>query len=161
MAHADENWLIENSMLHQARRQARRYAGSGRLWQNPYGESRPRAAAALASVWFTAYPAAVITAASESVIEALGHEALWQALAAIGIQGIHMGPTKRSGGLSGHEYTPTIDGNFDRISFAIDPAFGTLDQFLAMSRTVAAHHAVLIDDIIPGHTGKGADFRLA
>ena len=30
-----------------------------------------------------------------------------------------------------------------------------------MSRMAAAHNAVMIDDIIPSHTGKGADFRLA
>ena len=30
-----------------------------------------------------------------------------------------------------------------------------------MSRMAAAHNAVVIDDVIPAHTGKGADFRLA
>ena len=68
---------------------------------------------------------------------------------------------KRSGGVRGRDYTPTIDGNFDRISFGIDPAFGTEDDFVAMSRAAAAHNAVVIDDIIPAHTGKGADYRLA
>ena len=68
---------------------------------------------------------------------------------------------KLAGGIRGRELTPTIDGNFDRISFAIDPAFGTEEEFVAMSRAAAAHNAVVIDDIIPAHTGKGADFRLA
>ena len=68
---------------------------------------------------------------------------------------------KRSGGLRGRDYTPTIDGNFDRISFDIDPGFGKEEEFVSMSRTAAAHNAVVIDDIIPAHTGKGADFRLA
>ena len=47
------------------------------------------------------------------------------------------------------------------MSFEIDPGFGTEDDFVAMSRTAAAHNAVVIDDIVPAHTGKGADFRLA
>ncbi len=32
---------------------------------------------------------------------------------------------------------------------------------MSLSRIAAAHNAVIIDDIIPSHTGKGADFRLA
>src|SRR5918911_2994503 len=59
------------------------------------------------------------------------------------------------------EVTQTIDGSFDRISLSIDPAFGTEEEFVAMSRAAAAHNAVVIDDIVPAHTGKGADFRLA
>ena len=30
-----------------------------------------------------------------------------------------------------------------------------------MSEAAAAHGGTIIDDIVPGHTGKGADFRLA
>ncbi|MFT8046908.1 hypothetical protein ACMYMB_23205, partial [Salmonella enterica subsp. enterica serovar Enteritidis] len=29
------------------------------------------------------------------------------------------------------------------------------------SRVAASHNAIVIDDIVPAHTGKGADFRLA
>ena len=157
----DIDWLVEHSMLHGASEIARRYAGKGLLWRRPYGETQPRAAASLASVWFTAYPAAVVTRAGESVLHTLGDPQLWEALAAIGVAGVHMGPMKRAGGLNGREFTPTIDGNFDRVSFDIDPAFGTQGEFVAMSRAATAHDAVVIDDIIPSHTGKGADFRLA
>ncbi len=38
-----------------------------------------------------------------------------------GVTGVHTGPMKRAGGIRGREYTPTIDGNFDRISTEIDP----------------------------------------
>jgi trehalose synthase len=131
------------------------------MWQQPFAEARPRAASALASVWFTAYPAAIVTREGESVLKTLGDPRLWEALSAIGVLGAHTGPMKRSGGVRSRDYTPTIDGNFDRISFEIDPAFGTEDDFVAMSRTAAAHNAVIIDDIIPAHTGKGADYRLA
>ena len=154
-------WLVERSMLHHAKKLALRYGGQGRMWQQPFAEARPRAASALASVWFTAYPAAIITRPGESVLRTLADPGLWAALSAIGIQGVHTGPMKRSGGIRGNDYTPTIDGNFDRISFDIDPTCGTEEDFIAMSRTAAAHNAVVIDDIVPAHTGKGADFRLA
>lgn len=157
----DVSWLLEQSMLHHARKQASGYSGRARLWQLPYGEARPRDATALASVWLTAYPAAIITRTGQSVLQTLGDPQLWEALFAIGIQGVHTGPMKLSGALQGREQTPTIDGNFDRIGLSIDPAFGTEQQFVAMCRAAADHGAVVIDDIIPAHTGKGADFRLA
>lgn len=154
-------WYLERAMLRQAQEQAVRYSGKGQLWQRPYAEARPRDAAALASVWFTAYPASILTPAGKSVLETLGDEKLWQAFAEIGIQAVHTGPMKLSGGVQGRAYTPTIDGNFDRIGLEIEPEFGTTAQFQAMSRTAARYGAIIIDDIIPGHTGKGPDFRLA
>jgi len=155
------DWLIEQSMLNAARQRAKLYSGQGRLWQRPFAQARPRDASAIASVWFTAYPASIITRQGGTVLEALGDEALWHALSEIGVQGIHNGPLKTSGGLQGRQRTPSIDGNFDRISFGIDPDLGTDAQLLNLSRIAAAHNAVLIDDVIPSHTGKGADFRLA
>ncbi|RMR29225.1 Glycosidase [Pseudomonas syringae pv. coriandricola] len=155
------DWLVEQSMLNAARQRAKTYSGQGRLWQRPFALARPRDASAIASVWFTAYPASIVTREGGSVLEALGDETLWHALSEIGIQGIHNGPLKLSGGLKGRERTPSIDGNFDRISFGIDPDLGTDAQLLSLSRIAAAHNAVIIDDIIPSHTGKGADFRLA
>ncbi len=95
------------------------------------------------------------------MLGALGDDRLWQVLAEIGIRGMHTGPMKQSGGLTGRTFTPTIDGNFDRIGLAIDPAFGSAQEYVALSAAAARHGAIIIDDIIPGHTGKGADFRLA
>ncbi|MDB5615000.1 MAG: hypothetical protein JWQ22_2653, partial [Devosia sp.] len=155
------DWLLDQSMLNNARKLSRRYAGQGRFWRNPYAEARPRAASALASVWFTAYPAAIVTREGESVLATLGDPELWRSLASIGVQGVHTGPMKEAGGIRDGVKTPTVDGNFDRISFDIDPQFGTLDEFVAMSRVAAAYNSIIIDDIIPAHTGKGADFRLA
>jgi trehalose synthase len=154
-------WLLGQSMLANARARASRYAGQGRFWRNPYAEARPRAASALASVWFTAYPASIITREGESVLATLGDPELWRNLTTIGVQAVHTGPMKEAGGIRDGEKTPTIDGNFDRISFEIDPNFGTQDEFVAMSRVAAAYNAIVIDDVIPAHTGKGADFRLA
>ncbi|POM10031.1 maltose alpha-D-glucosyltransferase [Pseudomonas orientalis] len=155
------NWLVQQSMLNAARQRAKLYSGQGRMWQQPFAHTRPRDASALSSVWFTAYPASIVTREDGTVLEALGDESLWHALSKIGIQGIHNGPLKKSGGLSGTRHTPTIDGNFDRISFDIDPQLGTEAQLQALTRMAAAHNAVIIDDVIPSHTGKGADFRLA
>ncbi len=154
-------WLVERSMLHQAELAARRFSGQGQLWQHPYAVPQPRAASALASVWFTAYPPSQITGPGESVLESLGDPELWRIFRDIGIGGMHTGPMKRAGGLRGREYTSTVDGNFDRISSEIDPAFGTEAQYQAMVRHAGDNGAVLIGDVIPGHSGKGADFRLA
>ncbi len=154
-------WLVDQSMLHNAKARAMRYAGQSRLWQRPYAEARPRAASAIASVWFTAYPPSIITADGTSVLAALGHADLWHSLSSIGVQAIHTGPMKRAGGIKGRDYTASVDGSFDRIGFGIDPKFGTQDEFIALSRMAAAHNAVVIDDVVPAHTGKGADFRLA
>src|SRR5262249_6084314 len=108
------------------------------------------------------YPASTIAASpSASALATLADERLWDAFQAIGIQGIHTSPMKRSGGISGTAYTPSIDGNFDRISFDIDPEFGTQEQYKSLVAVARAHGAIVIGDVVPGHTGKGADFRLA
>jgi trehalose synthase len=74
---------------------------------------------------------------------------------------MHTGPVKLAGGISGWEHTPTVDGHFDRIGTAIDPTIGTSEHYRALTSAAAAAGCTVIDDIIPGHTGKGADFRLA
>lgn len=154
-------WLEQRSMLRQAAALAAQYSGSAAQWRHPYGQPQPRAASALASVWFTAYPASTISPAGTSVLRTLGDERLWRSFQAIGIQGLHTGPMKRSGGVVGREFTPTVDGSFDRIGFEIDPTFGSETEYKALSATARAHGAVVIGDVIPGHTGKGPDFRLA
>ncbi len=99
--------------------------------------------------------------ADETFLSALADPALWQAFRAIGIDGVHTGPVKQAGGLNGRRLTPSIDGHFDRISMEVDPAFGTEDEFRRLCATAAEYEGTVIDDIVPGHTGKGADFRLA
>ena len=95
------------------------------------------------------------------MLHSLGDPELWGLFREMGITAVHTGPMKRAGGLRGREYTPTVDGNFDRISSEIDPGFGTEDEYKAMVRRAGNNGAVVIGDIIPGHSGKGADFRLA
>ena len=161
MENDDLGWLLDRAMLETGTALRAAVSGHGDQWRRPYAESRPRAASAMASVWFSAYPSSIVTRPGESVLGTLGDPALWEAFARIGIQAVHPGPTKRAGGLTGREHTGSVDGHFDRISLDIDPAFGTLEEFQAMSRNARAVGAVVIDDIVPGHTGKGADFRLA
>jgi trehalose synthase len=154
-------WLYRRSMLRSARATARQYSGTGIMWRNPYSTPRPRAAARAASVWFTGYPLSLITRPGESYLRTLGDEALWEAFAQIGIKAVHTGPVKEAGGLKGWQRTPSVDGHFDRISSSIDEAFGTEREFRRMVAVAARHGGTVIDDIVPGHTGKGPDFRLA
>ena len=155
------NWLQERSMLADAGAVAARLSGSRGMWQNPYANPNPRAAIEKASVWFTAYPVSMITKSGQSFLRTVGDEELWRIFQAIGINAIHTGPVKLAGGISGWERTPSVDGQFDRISTQIDPAFGTEEEFRTACRVAAAHNGIIIDDIVPGHTGKGPDFRLA
>ena len=154
-------WLQGQSMLQAARDRARLYAGQARMWLHPYAEARARDASAIASVWLTVYPASIIVEEGGSVLQALAPEQLGQALSERGSQGVHTGPLKRSGGITQREFTPSVDGNFDRISFDIDPRYGSEAELVHLSKVASAHNAVTIDDSIPAHTGKGADFRLA
>jgi trehalose synthase len=131
------------------------------MWQNPYATPSPRGAVETASVWFTAYPLSLITRPNESFLKALADDEMWKAFADIGIEAIHTGPVKRAGGISDWQTTPSVDGHFDRISTEIDPAFGTEEEFRKMCGTANWYGGTIIDDIVPGHTGKGADFRLA
>jgi trehalose synthase len=155
------DWLLRRSMLRSARTTARQYSGTAIMWRNPYSSPRPRAAVRAASVWFTAYPLSLITRPGESYLRTLGDEALWEAFAQIGIKAVHTGPVKEAGGLNGWQRTPSVDGHFDRISSSIDEAFGTEREFRRMVAVAARHGGTVIDDIVPGHTGKGPDFRLA
>jgi trehalose synthase len=155
------SWLLSQSMLADANEISQQFSGQGSMWQNPYATPGPRAAVDAASVWFTAYPLSLITRPDESFLKAMADEDMWTAFAEIGIEAIHTGPVKRAGGISGWQYTPSVDGHFDRISTQIDPAFGTEEEFREMCAAATWHGGTIIDDIVPGHTGKGADFRLA
>ena len=132
-------WLEDMSMLSDANTMGRQLSGQAGMWQNPYAYPNPRAAVEKASVWFTAYPLSLITAPGESFLAALGDEDLWAAFEQIGVEAIHTGPVKRAGGLDGWDPTPSVDGHFDRISMAIDPLFGTEEEFRTMCEVAAAH----------------------
>ena len=154
-------WLLEESMLGDASAAAGQLSSVGGLMQNPFGVPDPTRAIEKAPVWFTAYPASMITKPDESFLATLSDDTLWEIFEAMGISAVHTGPVKRAGGLSGWDATPSVDGQFDRISTQIDELFGTEQEFRRLCEVAASHNGVVIDDIVPGHTGKGADFRLA
>src|SRR3954463_3957087 len=154
-------WLVEESMLWDAKQLAIQLSGQGSMWQNPFAHPDPRAAVERASVWFTAYPLSFVTRRGETFLAALADRGLWDAFRKIGIDAVHTGPVKQAGGLNGRRLTPSIDGHFHRIRMDVDPAFGTEEEVRMLCATAAEYEGTIIDDIVPGHTGKGADFRLA
>ena len=154
-------WLVRQSMLKDADVLGRQLSGQPSMWRNPYARPDARRAIETTNVWFTAYPISLITRPGESFLQSLGDDALWEAFEAIGITGLHTGPVKRAGGISGWQETPSVDGHFDRISTQIDPEFGDENAFRRLADVADSHGGSVIDDIVPGHTGKGADFRLA
>ncbi|RKS77938.1 trehalose synthase [Motilibacter peucedani] len=154
-------WLVSQSMLADADVLSRQLSGQPSMWRNPYARPDARRALRTASVWFTAYPISLVTRAGESFLASLGSDELWQAFQRIGIDAVHTGPVKQAGGITGWQLTPSVDGHFDRISTHIDPVFGTEEEFRRVCEVADSHAGSVIDDIVPGHTGKGADFRLA
>ena len=131
------------------------------MWRNPYARPDARRAITSASVWFTAYPISLITRPGESFLGSLGDGALWEAFQQIGIDAVHTGPVKRAGGLSGWMETPSVDGHFDRISTRHRPRVRHRGRVPLAVRGGRLPRRQRLDDIVPGHTGKGADFRLA
>jgi len=154
-------WLVRQSMLKDADVLSRQLSGSPAMWRNPYARPDARRAIASTDVWFTAYPISLITREGEPFLTALADPELWAAFQRIGINGVHTGPVKRAGGIRGWQETPSVDGHFDRIATQIDPVFGDEETFRRMTDVAEEHGGSIIDDIVPGHTGKGADFRLA
>jgi len=154
-------WLEEQSLLYSAGILAKEISGKAGQWQYPYAKPETKAALNTASVWFSAYPAAMITRSGQDILQFLADSQLWQAFADIGIRAIHTGPMKKAGGIVEQRYTPTVDGGFDRITLDVDPQFGNEADYLAMVKAAEQHQAIIAGDIIPGHTGKGADFLLA
>ncbi|WP_367318383.1 maltose alpha-D-glucosyltransferase [Streptomyces sp. HUAS ZL42] len=154
-------WLRHHSMLQDSRDLSVQLTGQGSMWQNPFARPDPKAAVSAAPVWFTAYPISLVTRPGHSFLGTLADPGLWRVFSDIGIRAVHTGPVKRAGGIWGWDTTPSVDGHFDRISTAIDQAFGTEDDFRRMCQVAGDHGGTIIDDIVPGHTGKGPDFRLA
>lgn len=108
-----------------------------------------------------AYPDSLIGQPGANVLDVLGAPELHQLLSDVGVSAIHTGPMKLSGSVSGTDYGPSIDGHFDRIESVVDPEYGSEDQYRDMVQVAAQHGSIIIGDLVPGHTGKGPDFRLA
>jgi trehalose synthase len=157
----DVGWLEQRSMLFQAGAQSAMVSGQGEQWRHRYGDPQPQQAVQAASVWLLHYPGSVIVAPGQSVIGSWADPRLWEVLRDLGVNMLHTCPVKRSGGLEGRRYTPTVDGWFDRISFEIDPQLGTEEEYRRLVRVADEHGGSIAGDLVPLHTGMGADFRLA
>jgi maltose alpha-D-glucosyltransferase/alpha-amylase len=157
----DVEWLQKESMLYQAAEASLSVSGHGVQWRHPFGEPQPREAVKKASVWLLDYPGSVITPEGKSVISTWGEPQLWKTLHDIGIELLHTGPLNRAGGVREREFTPTLDGWFDRISLDLDPDLGTEAEYRRMVAVAAEYEAVIAGDLVPLHTGLGADFHLA
>ena len=155
------DWLVRRSMLEQSRRQMPQVSGHGMPWRHEYASPQPRALVQKASVWVLGYPGSVVTRPGRSVIDTWGDPALWKAFDQIGIELLHTGPVKRAGGIVGRDYTPTVDGWFDPISLEIDPALGTEEEYRRMVAVAEETDGLIAGDLVPLHTGKGADYLLA
>src|SRR5262249_45680142 len=154
---AEIRWLEERSMLFQAQREARVISGTGDQWRHPYGDPQPREIVKRASVWVLDYPGSVIPRPGKSVVATWPDPQLWDTFRTIGIDLLHTGPINRAGGVEGRRYTPTLDGWFDRIALEIDPNIGTEADFKALVRTAGERGGMIAGDLVPLHTGTGAD----
>jgi len=160
-ASTDIEFLESQSLLLQGGEQARRLVGKGEQWRHHFGEPQPREVVRATSVWLLHYPGSVITAPEKSVIGTWADPEFWDAMREIGVDLLHTNPVQRAGGLEGREYTPTIDGWFDRISLEIDPQLGTEEEYREMVEVARERGGAIGGDLVPLHTGFGADFQLA
>ena len=113
------------------------------------------------SVWFMPYPASVITNKEESVLETLGSSALWNALRKLSTQAIYLNSVKQSGSLLGYMYQASEDAYKDRVGFVLDDTLGSQEEYQALINTANTVEAIVLEDLILGNTGRGADFLLA
>ena len=155
-------WLVGQSMLDDANALAKQLSGSGNMLQNPFAHPDPRAAMRRAAVWFTAYPLVVRdSSGSDRSCRVWRRGRCGRRSRGSGSTRSIPGRSKRAGGLEvgdrPRRSTVILTGSAWRsiLSSASE------DDFRHLCATAEGHGGVIIDDIVPGHTGKGADFRLA
>lgn len=154
--------LEQKSMLFQAKKIAELVSGKGIEWQKPYSSPQYKKLSKHASVWIDLYPAAILTRENENILEVLSDPELWEAFQKIGIKVLHTNPLGEAGGIDQHgNKTPSVDGRFDKYSYNIDPEVGGDKQYKKLIATAKKYGGYIAGDIIPAHTGKNADFRLA
>ncbi|MBN2689857.1 MAG: maltose alpha-D-glucosyltransferase [Gammaproteobacteria bacterium] len=154
-------WLEGESLLFNAKCLAKIVSGKSSQWGKGYAKPEGFHAVQAAPVWFSAYPPATITKQNQSILQFFADAELWKLFSKIGVKALHTGPMKKAGGLEGKKYTETVDGWFDRVKLDIDSSFGDEEDYLQMASAAKQCGAILAGDIVPGHTGKGADFLLA
>jgi trehalose synthase len=158
---ADIEWLRERSMLNQGTALRERFDDPKEAWKYPFGLAQADAFLEDASTWIALYPASMLGREGQRYLDMIGDAEVLDVFADLGITAIHTGPIKRAGSVQGREYEPTIDGHFDRIELTVDPEFGDEESYRGAVSEASNHGILFIGDIVPGHTGKGPDFRLA
>lgn len=155
------NFLEQSSMLYQADQEADKISGMGIQWQEDFSKPKPQDLVQLASVWLLYYPGSVIPKPGASVIGTWADPQFWATNHAIGITLLHTNPTERAGGIAGQQFTPTIDGYFDRIGLDTAPELGTDAEYKQLVANAQQQGAIVAGDLSPLETGLGPDFRLA
>jgi maltose alpha-D-glucosyltransferase/alpha-amylase len=148
-------------MLFQADQVANRISGMGVQWREDFGVPEPMKLVQFASTWLFRYPGSELTPDGASVIKSWSDPAFWAAAHDTGIKLMRTNPIQRGGGIRGTQFTPTIDGYFDRIGLDIAPEIGTEDEYRQMVANARQNGASLGGDLVPLHSGLGPDFRLA
>ena len=154
-------FLEENSMLYQASQVADPISGSGTQWRESFGVPKPAEMMEIAAVWLMRYPLSTIPDDGESVISTWADPEFWTAAEQVGIRMLRTNPTQRSGGIEDREFTPTVDGFFDRIGFDTAPELGTDEEYAELVSNATQNGGVVGSDIVPTHSGFGPDFWLA
>src|SRR5262249_57597448 len=99
--------------------------------------------------WLLDYPGSVVTRPGQSVLATWSDPHLWDALRQTGIELLHTGPVNRAGGVEGRNYTPSLDGWFDRISLDLDPSLGSANEYARMVAVAGAHGCLIAGDLVP------------
>ena len=154
-------FLEQNSMLYQANLVADPISGNAVQWQEEFGLPKPEQLRELAPVWMLRYPLSTIPEDGKSVVGTWADPEFWAATNEVGIKMLRTNPVQRSGGLVGREFTPTIDGFFDRIGYIVAPELGTDEEFAQLVANAEQNEAVVGSDLVPLHSGLGPDFWLA
>lgn len=155
------SFLEENSMLFRAGQVAEPLLDSGTQWREEFGTPMPAQARDLAAVWMFRYPLSTIPTDGQSVIGTWADAQFWDAAGNVGVQLLRTNPVQRAGGIEGREFTPTVDGFFDRIGYTIAPELGTEEEFSRLVANAKENGATVGSDIVPTHSGFGPDFWLA
>ena len=154
--------LEQKSMLFQAKKMAALVSGKGIQWQKPYGLPQHQELRQQASVWIDLYPAAILTRDNENILEVLSDPQLWETFQKIGIKVLHTNPLGEAGGVDRNgNKTPSVDGRFDKYNYSIDQDVGGDEHYKKLIATAQQYGGYIAGDVIPAHTGKNADFRLA
>jgi len=154
-------FLEENSMLYKAGLVADPISGDGTQWRKEFGTPKPKEARDLASVWLFRYPLSTIPNEGSTVVATWADPTFWTAAKDVGVKLLRTNPVQRAGGIVEKEFTPTVDGFFDRIGYTIAPELGNDDQFRQLVANAKENGATVGSDLVPTHSGLGPDFWLA